>query len=48
MLIVGISSPFQQSEEELRTGDSNRIKLNLRHEPSTADPNLNQAEKSCY
>lgn len=41
MLIVGISSPFRQSEEELKTDDPNRIKLNLRHEPGMADPNLN-------
>lgn len=48
MLIVGISSPFQQSEEELKTDDPNRIKQNLRHEPGTANPNLNMAEKCCY
>lgn len=48
MLIVGISSPFRQSGEELKTDDPNRIKINLRHEPGMADPNLNQAEKCRY
>lgn len=48
MLIVGISSPFRQSGEELKTDDSNRIKINLRHEPVMADPNLNQVEKCRY
>lgn len=41
MLIVGIPSPFRQSGEELKIDDSNRIKINLRHEPGMADPNLN-------
>lgn len=44
MLIVGISSPFRQSGEELKTDDPNRIKINLRHEPGMADPNLNQVK----
>ena len=48
MLIVGISSPFRQPREELKTDDSNRIKINLRHEPVMADPNLNQVEKCRY